>query len=164
MSSGRTHVKASVILSAGFLVGSLVQMDPTIVKCAAGSMIGVLITPDLDVDRTMVANKIIKTKLGQAPEWVWRKFWRAYATSCKHGQFMSHFPVFGTTVRLAYIYFLCILVPHALIYLALRPDWSLAYVLEWYAVRALDPMVVYGLMASDLIHYALDKLTKNVKE
>lgn len=163
MSSGKTHVKASLFLAAGFSIGALISGEPMMLRCVAGALTGVLLTPDLDVDKTYIGNKIIKKRLGYIPERMWNGFWWGYKKSFKHGQFASHFPIFSTFVRLAYVYFWVIFLPHFLIWLSLNPNWNLTFVLAWYAKIFLDSWYLYGLMSSDLIHYTLDKLTKNVE-
>lgn len=163
MSSGGTHVKASLMLAAGFSVGALISQDINLLKCVAGSLVGILVTPDADVDKSTVANQIIKKKVGWFGERLWRWFWSGYSSSFKHGQFASHFPVFGTFVRLSYIYFWVIFIPHFLIYFSLNPHWNLIFVLEWYARIFIEFYFMCGLIGSDLIHYTLDKLTKNME-
>jgi uncharacterized metal-binding protein len=125
-------------------------------------LVGILLTPDLDVDKTYIGNQIIKKKLGYIPERLWNGFWWGYKKSFKHGQFGSHFPVFSTLVRLMYVYFWTILVPHFLIYFSANPNWNLTFVLQWYAKIFVEFYFFFGLVSSDFIHYALDRLTKNV--
>ena len=115
MSSGKTHLKASLTLSAGFAIGAMVSLDPRVLTCSAGAMAGVLLTPDLDVDKAYIGDKIIEERVGWFGKGVWMWFWKPYKTSFKHGQFASHFPIFGTLVRVFYIYFMLIL-PFYLIY------------------------------------------------
>ena len=162
MSSGRTHVKASLFLAAGFGVGMIVSPNPELIKCIAGSLVGILLTPDLDVDKTYIGNKIIKEKIGYIPERMWNGFWWGYKKSFKHGQFGSHFPIFSTFVRLSYVFFWLVFVPHFLIYFSANPNWNLTKVLLWYAKILFDFYFFCGLSGSDLVHYVLDKLTKNV--
>ena len=167
MSSGTVHAKASIILASTFTVASL--YNPRILECAAGAMAGILLSPDLDLDARNISYKIIR-KRSLFGEKLWSWFWRGYRKSFKHGQFASHFPIFSTFVRLFYIYFWIILVPHVflklpfLMKLSPIPQWDLMFVLSWYAKIFLSWMFVYGLMASDVIHWALDALTVEHKK
>lgn len=123
-------------------------------------MLGVILSPDLDVDSGSIGNFVIRKRLGVFAEKIWRGFWRGYSKSFKHRGFASHFPVFSTFVRLSYIYFWVILIPHVIVKLLLDPAWSLPYVLYWYAIIFLSPMMLYGLCSSDLIHWALDSFSE----
>jgi uncharacterized metal-binding protein len=160
MSSGVVHREASLILVVGFSLGALVSQDTRLFECAAGALAGIFIGPDLDVDAGNISHKIIRKRIGWFGDRLWRVFWRPYARSFKHGQFGSHFPVFSTFVRLAYIFFWAIFVPHALIFFLFRPGWDLIYVLSWFVNILFSPMLFYGLASSDTIHYFLDKFTK----
>ena len=159
MSSGNVHIKASFLLSAGFSIGAMFY-DPRLLVCAEGALVGIFLSPDLDVDKTYIGDKLIEQKAGWIGRRIWVGFWRSYKTSFKHGRFASHFPIFGTFTRLSYIYFWLIFIPHTLIYLLLNPNWNLIYVLEWYGRLFLNFWFFYGLASSDLIHFFLDLLTK----
>lgn len=163
MSTGKTHLKASLILAAGFSIGALISRDVTLLQCVAGSLVGVLVTPDLDVDAKNISSTIIKRKAGNFVVALWDMFWYQYRKSFKHGSFGSHFPVYSTFVRLAYIYFWVIFVPHFLIWLLFDVYWSLPYVLFWYAREVVSFYFFYGICSSDIIHYFLDTLTRNTK-
>lgn len=163
MSSGRVHLKASLTLSAGFAIGAMLTVNPKLLICAGGSLAGILLTPDLDVDKTYIGDKIIEERVGWFGKRVWMWLWKPYKTSFKHGRFASHFPVFSTFTRLSYIYFWLIFLPHILIKLLFNPHWDLIYVLSWYATMLLDIYFFIGLAGSDFLHYCLDKLTKESK-
>lgn len=164
MSQGVVHRKASLILAAGFSVGALLSQNAGGLECALGAVVGIMVSPDLDVNSGNISYKIIRKKVGWFGESVWRWFWSGYSGSFKHGQFASHFPIFSTLIRLFYIYFWVILVPHTLIYFSVNPGWDLMYVLSWFAKLFLSPMFFYGLVSSDIIHWALDLLTKETKK
>ena len=156
MSSGTVHLRASLVLAAGFSVGALISQDARLLECTLGALTGIMLSPDLDVDAKNISSTIIKKKIGWLGVRIWDFFWKGYRTSFKHGQFASHFPVFGTFVRLSYAYFLTIFIPHTLIYFLFSPAWSLMYVSLWYAKLFLSPLFFYGLASSDTVHYFLD--------
>lgn len=161
MSDGRTHAIASVILSAGFGLGAAITGDATDLLYSAGSLIGVLVSPDCDVDNGFIADRIIRNRLGRIFEAAWDGLWYMYRRSLKHGGELSHFPVISTIGRIAYLYLLLVAVPHFAIYFSFHPGWDLWYVLRRYADLIVSGYkVVLGLAGSDFIHYALDVLTK----
>lgn len=160
VSAGRVHLRASLILSAAFGLGALVNLR--LLECAAGSLAGVLLSPDLDVDAGNISNTIIKQRVGWFGERAWQQFWKGYSGSFKHGRFASHFPIFSTFIRLSYVYFWIVFLPHVIFAIIFPPAWDLDYVLMWYA--RISPLFIYGLMSSDLIHYFLDILTTEHKE
>lgn len=162
MSSGKTHVKASLILASAFGVGAIITLRPEFIEHAVGALVGVVITPDLDVDKSYIGSKLIKKNLGWFAESTWNFFWMGYKKSFKHGQFASHFPVFGTFIRVAYVYFWCIFLPHLAIYITGITHWDLIYIYQWYAKIFLGNYFI-GLASSDLIHYVLDVSTKNAE-
>lgn len=164
MSDGFVHYQASLILTAGFGVAIILTQDPRIFECAIGSLVGILVSPDLDLSNGgIVGGKFIRKRVGWVGEKIWKRFWRGYSGSFKHGTWGSHSPIFSTFIRVAYVYYWTIFIPHILIYFSFFPAWSLTFVLSWYAKIFFSPMFFYGLASSDLIHIVLDKLTKESK-
>lgn len=161
MSSGVTHKKASLVLASAF--SAIALYNPMYLECALGALVGVFVTPDADVDNYTIVNQIIKEKAGWIGEKAWRFFWSGYSKSFKHGQFASHFPIFSTFVRLFYIYFFTVLPINIIIWAFKIYPIDLLNELKWWAVVFLKPLFFFGLSSSDFIHYALDKLTKNVQ-
>lgn len=163
MSAGYVHLKSSLILAASFSVAAMVYLEPKLLLCTAGSIVGTVLTPDLDVDKAFIGDKIIEKRVGWLGKRVWLLFWKQYKTSCKHGRFMSHFPIFSTFVRLSYIYFMTI-IPFYLIYSLIFPTgyFKVELINEYYYwVKVfMNAFFFYGLASSDLIHWALDVLTK----
>lgn len=141
----------------------MISSDSRLLECAVGALFGIVCSPDADVDAGNISNTIIKKKAGWFWEKLWRLFWKKYSESFKHGQFASHFPIFGTFVRISYIYFMTVLPIYGLLFLILPlTNYHLNFTKElWYWVTMfLKPMIFYGLASSDLIHYFLDILTK----
>lgn len=144
----------------------MITLDHRILICCVGSMVGTIITPDLDVDKNYIGDKIVEERVGWIGKRVWVWFWKPYKTSFKHGRFASHFPLFSSFVRLAYLYFMLILPFYAVYFLTLHSwnynTWLMQELMFWVTIF-LNPYFFYGLASSDLIHYALDKMTKNVE-
>jgi uncharacterized metal-binding protein len=165
VSDGVTHSKASLALSGGFLLYGLATWDISSVAYATGSLIGVMVQPDCDVNGGHIADKYIRNKIGWFAEKVWDGVWHFYRKNVKHGSELSHFPCVGTIGRIVYLYFLFIVIPHFIYYFVFNPQWDLWYVLDWYANWIIDNyQVVLGLMGADTIHYFLDLLTVNRKK
>lgn len=146
-----------MILASGFTLGAIVYFRPELMLCAAGALAGTIITPDLDVDKAFIGDKIIEKKVGSLAKRFWLWFWKPYKTSMKHGRYLSHFPVISTLVRLLYIHFRLILLP-GLVYWLIYPQWDIRQL-----VLTIPPTFVYGLVGSDIIHYFLDLLTTEHK-
>lgn len=164
MSSGKVHATASLVLAAGFSMGALVSQEPRILECTVGALVGIFVTPDLDLNSLgIVQGKFIRQRVGWFVERLWRWFWRDYSLSFKHGTWASHNVPLGTLYRLGYIYYRLIVLPHFLTFLLFSPAWSLIFVLSWYAKIFFSWMFLYGLISSDLIHIVLDKLSKESK-
>lgn len=134
-------------------------------RSAGGALFGIMCSPDWDVDNGNISGTIIKNRLGKAARKVWDVFLWPYATSFKHGRFASHFPAFGTLVRLFYIFFTTILPITILIKLLVLPKLDLILELAWWCKMVVfEPWFVFGLMYSDLIHFVLDILTTEHKD
>jgi uncharacterized metal-binding protein len=164
MSAGCVHQKASVALAGGFLLGSLAFGNG--IEYAIGSVVGIMLTPDLDVDRTYIGNKIIRNRIGHWAEQGWNMFWYFYKKSLKHGGPLSHFPGISTVFRLAYIFLFLLVIPYTLFEIITPGAWNTWNELGWWIeLGAKHYKVILGLMGSDLIHYALDVLTsENTKQ
>jgi len=158
MSAGCVHQKASVILAGGFLLGSLV-FGPGI-EYAAGALIGIMLTPDLDVDNGYIGNKIIRNKLGHWVEKGWDMLWHFYRRSLKHGSELSHFPVVSTLFRLAYLFFFLIVIPYVVLVIFIPDKLNIRLEFQWWINLILSHYeLILGLIGSDLIHWTLDVST-----
>ena len=161
MSDGKTHTAASLLLATGFSVAAFATNQPQLFECAVGSLVGIFISPDLDVDSGNVSGTIIRKKVGWFGERLWRWFWKDYSTSFKHGRFGSHAPIYGTAGRLFYIFFKMVL-PFTLVAKMLFFS-HLDFISEltwWGTMVVFRPTLFIGLCGSDFIHFALDVLTK----
>lgn len=158
MSAGCVHQKASVILAGGFLLGSLALGNG--IEYATGALMGIMLTPDLDVDRGYIGNSILKKRVGSWAERGWSLLWYFYRRSIKHGSELSHLPILSTIVRLAYLYLFLVVLPYTVLEMALPGAWSMGSELHWWITLILYRYkLILGLIASDTIHYALDVLT-----
>lgn len=165
MSAGTVHRKASIILAVALILQGLLMLDFGGVYRAIGSLLGIVATPDWDVDAGMIMDKTIRNKMGWFAEYLWDGFLYWYRKSLKHGSPLSHFPVVGTMGRILYSFLLIIIIPHAVVYIIFSPSWDFMFVISWYWKQIMErENITYGLMASDFIHWGLDIATTEHKE
>lgn len=158
MSAGCVHQKASVILALGFGLGSL-AFHVNGAEYAIGALVGIMLTPDLDVDNGYIGNAHLR-RIGLWADKGWDVLWYFYRRSLKHGRELSHFPVISTMFRLAYLFLLFLVVPYCVFAVALPGAWNVWSELAWWlALGAKHYKLILGLMGSDLIHWGLDVLT-----
>lgn len=150
MPSGRTHAITTVLLAGGvgFMAHSMGQPTATITALAGGSLAGLLLTPDLDVNTGSISNKFARKTFGCFFGFVWAFYWQPYSRLIPHRSWLSHLPVISTAIRLAYL---------ALPYLA----W------QWWNTRQVGFMLpswfymaFFGLCLADLVHWGSDQITK----
>ncbi len=144
----RSIVALAVVLPVATLAGGLLPAGRAL-ALSAGCLAGLLISPDLDIDRGNISYKIIRRSMGCLPGILWKLFWLPYARLIPHRSWMSHGLVIGTLLRLAYL--LC--VPAVL--------WGMtSMVLPLPALSAPHwtwlPFAILGLIAADALHSILD--------
>lgn len=165
MSDGNTHLEASLFLAVAFSAGAIVYREVGLLECAGGALVGIFVSPDLDLSNEgIVQGRFIKRKFGKFALNLWKRFWRGYSSSTKHGMWLSHSPIFSTFVRVSYIYYFLILIPHIVVFLLFSPNWNLMFILEFYIRIFFSSMFFFGLASSDLIHICLDFMTKEKKK
>jgi len=148
MPTGRTHAAITVLAAGGLYYLSTqagYNRDVTI-ALAGGCMAGVLITPDLDVNQPVRSHYVVKRKLGSLAAAVWWLAWYPYGRAINHRSWISHAPVIGTALRLAYMGLIAWLV------LVVTPGNQLELVIDtnlfvWFAL---------GLTVSDVLHWLAD--------
>ena len=152
-----------MILASGFLLGSLAFGSG--IEYAAGALVGIMLTPDLDVDGGYIGNTIIRNKFGRWVEKGWDVFWYPYRKSLKHGSPLSHFPVVSSVLRLAYLFLFLLVIPYFILGFILPSAWNMGMEIHWWvALIARHYKIVLGLIGSDIIHWTLDVLTTEHKK
>jgi uncharacterized metal-binding protein len=111
--------------------------------CSIGALAGIILTPDLDVDRGSRSNHYVRKFAGVVVETLWRLYWKPYALLVKHRSIWSHGPILSTAIRLAYLAVL----PAILWWWAGLPVPRLETWMLW---------VILGLVAADSVHALLD--------
>lgn len=149
MPNGRVHSAATVILalSAGYLLHHNGSTLPHTLAFSAGTLAGLVLTPDLDVNEGCVSDEIVRRSTGRVGGSLWYLFWLPYSRLIPHRSPLSHLPGLGTVLRLAYVFAIPIL-----IYSLARGALSLPALPAWGIWAA------GGLALADGVHYLLDKI------
>lgn len=138
MPNGKTHAILTIITSSTLFSATNYFEFPlqTSLFLAIGSLIGLILTPDLDQ--------------AESHRGLWKRIWWIYGRMFSHRSFLSHFPVISTIIRLLYIFS----IPAFII-------WWYVNIPESYLHLIL--IIIIGLIASDTIHYIADILTSEIK-
>lgn len=150
MSTGAEHAKASV--TAAIALVPIIGLPfglPAAVCAAGGSLLGIALSPDLDQETlNSFEHKLVKYTLGLG--FLWVMIWYPYSRFLPHRSWLSHVPIIGTCLRLAYLgtvatlgLFAFRVWPSAVV--TIPPE--LASGLTW---------MVLGLLVSDSIHWVMD--------
>ncbi len=104
MPSGRVHAVLTgigAVLAAGtaWAVGGTTQQ---VVEVGLGTLAGLALTPDLDVDGGCFAFYAVRWAFGRPASWLWRVIWWPYARWVPHRSAWSH-SLYATFFRLAYL-------------------------------------------------------------
>jgi uncharacterized metal-binding protein len=147
MPDGKTHAAITTIAAAGLYgAGTLLGLpDGVPLALAGGCMVGLLITPDLDVNDRIYAHHLLRREAGRLPALAWKTFWLPYSRLVPHRHWLSHAPFIGTSLRLGYL----VLLAWLLLALFGHP-WP------WQELPAWAPWAVWGLVVSDALHWAAD--------
>lgn len=154
MPSGRVHACLTVLAAGGILTaGSLVDLPtPTVIAMTSGCLAGLLITPDLDVDVPVNSHTVVRRHAGLLPWLAWRLLWLPYAKTIPHRHWLSHAPVIGTLIRVAYM--------SAVIWLILT---LLGIPFPWHSPPGWTGWALSGLMIADAVHWAADLWYSSVR-
>lgn len=169
MATGKIHGTATIGSSVGVLSGFLLSSVYTteqIFIVFVGTLLGLIIGPDLDVDEGWRGDYLLRAL---HIEWVYDLFWEAYRHAIKHRSPLSHFPVLGTLIRILYLFIpLQVLVikdqptPHLKLFLHAFPAqlvsivfWFLAWYF-WFYIPYVAPPLITGIIISDTLHWIYD--------
>lgn len=120
------------------LPGDLLPMLAGI-AAGCGSILGVFLSPDLDVNHKTISERILLETVGILG-WLFFVYWWPYAKLVRHRSWLSHAPLFGTALRLLYA-----LGP--LLYFEEYRDLLFTEFVGW---------MVVGLAVSDIAHWVMD--------
>ena len=151
MPSGRIHSASSMVVAISGATTMLLlnRGIEGIAGVGTGALIGILLSPDADVNGGSIADYYIRRYTGNIVEVIWDSAWLLYRKVCRHRGFMSHFPVISTIIRITYLSAFYFLIATPLKWLSgiVKIDWALFL---WWAF--------IGLVLADTAHYSLDKL------
>ncbi len=165
MPSGTTHATISVAATPFVFYTALEATSSVpLALCAAVGcgVVGILLTPDLDQEtRGWAENKLLRNRnivvafIGG----IHYAIWYPYGKLIPHRHFLSHLPVVGTALRLAYLATV-ILFFYWIAVAGLQWDMPLPSFdsVKWYVGA-----VVYGLAVSDTLHWAADVIVSGLK-
>ena len=166
MADGRTHALGTqllaVILAASEATYGKINgyaLEPTLIYSAVlagGTMLGLILTPDLDVNAGSISEQEIR-EYSPFGENLWWIYWYPYRMILPHRSPFSHGPIIGTIGRLLYISI---------------PYWiaiGVAYFVSgmWFNVLTQNGIwlitlphfrvAVLGLAGADLLHFFMDR-------
>ncbi len=122
-----------------------------VVALSVGCLAGLLLSPDLDIDKGNISYRIIRRSMGCLPGLLWKLFWMPYARFIPHRSWMSHGPIVGTLLRLIYLFGAPALLWGLVSFVTPMPVFA-APQLPWL------PYMVLGLMAADTLHTVMDAI------
>lgn len=150
MPSGKVHTALTLATASGILAPyAIVQFNMNPWMYGAGAVVGIFISPDLDVDKGNIADTIIR-KVFSPAQWIWRAFWQPYAWSIPHRHSISHFPLLGTVLRIGYIF----LIVNIVVWIVNLFFDTLSFVWIW------NWDFFLGLAHVDVIHWLADNTIK----
>lgn len=158
MPDGRIHASMSTAAAAGlYWLGAQAGLpEMTIQAIAGGCILGIMITPDLDVDRPVRSHYVVLRRFGPAIAAMWRMIWLPYGLAIRHRSWVSHMPLIGTLIRAAYL----VCIGSLLLWAAGRFG---GVSLPTQGMLLLIPWALIGLAVSDGLHWAADILFTGFK-
>ena len=91
MPSGNTHTTCTLILATALGLAAHYNGLPAL-PIAGGALIGVILTPDLDVDNGSVSQRAVRRSAGCLVGALWAAIWRPYSMMFPHRSIWSHLP------------------------------------------------------------------------
>jgi uncharacterized metal-binding protein len=149
MPSGKVHTTSTILLAAaaGSFMAYSGKPASQVVALSGGVLAGLILTPDLDMDQGSISMDLVRRSAGRFISALWYIFWQPYSRLIPHRSPLSHLPILGTALRLAYLAILPFLG-----WWFLGRAWPLPSIPAWLIWS------VVGLALADLSHYILDQL------
>lgn len=155
MPGGRVHAAITIATASGVIAPyAIVNLDGNPYWYIAGCVVGLLVTPDLDIDKGNISDSFLR-KVFPPIQWVWRTIWFPYAKLLPHRSPLSHFPILGTLLRIGYI-FLIVNVLHFIFHLMTGNIVSIVWIWNW--------SFVFGLCHVDTCHFLADISIKSKEQ
>jgi uncharacterized metal-binding protein len=150
MADGITHGRITVAVTAITLpVVFITTFSPLqAMLFGAGCLLGLVVEPDLDVNRITESERRLLRTFGPVA-YIWIGLWLPYAIALPHRSPLSHMPILGTLLRLAYALGWLWLLCNAL------GMWNWLFVAVQANLEALEWLVL-GLCIVDMGHWIAD--------
>lgn len=164
MPDGSSHAAASILIAGVpwpiWMANNIRPILPAITLEAAmgisfGCLAGILISPDLDLEDLTLSKSIMYRSNGLVGV-IWAALWWPYSQLVKHRSILSHGPIIGTLLRLAYLVGTTLLVWTLLAGLFNWPQPNVHTMIWW--IEYPGRWCVIGLALSDAAHWAMDNL------
>ena len=160
MPGGRVHNALTLATLSGVLAPYLiVQFNANPWLYASGVAVGLLVSPDLDLNNGNVSDSMIR-KVFPPAQTVWRLAWSPYSKLVPHRHPISHFPFLGTVLRIGYLLGV-VNVFSVVTYLVMKwfgLDDSVSVIFFW------NWSFVFGLCHADIVHWAVDHTIRSKDE
>lgn len=168
MPDGHVHDAGVTAVAVTLSTVTALQLAGTItswhdlVPMVGGSLIGWVMSPDLDIDKGFIAFHQVESAIPMAG-WVvshfFRLYWLPYSLAIPHRGLLSHAPVLSTLIRILYllpvtsiIIYILQLYAYEWLHFSLW-DYALANSGELWHLSAL---ALIGLILADTCHFLLD--------
>lgn len=153
MPSGQTHAAISAAAGLGLYYALGGGQHPEAIAACGGCLLGIIVTPDLDVDQPIRAHYVVGRRFGAPGFAAWRLLWLPYGLAIGHRSWVSHMPIISTLIRLGYLALV-----GWLLLAAVRMFGPFVGVLPpaLHAPPSWGPWAVAGLALSDLLHWGAD--------
>jgi uncharacterized metal-binding protein len=158
MPGGKVHNAITLSATSGVLAPYLiVQFSGNPYWYVAGTLIGLMVTPDLDIDNGNISDTILR-KVFPPAQWIWRILWTPYAKLISHRSPISHFPFVGTLFRIGYIFLLLNLFRWLFFLFGNIFSDTVSFIWFW------NWSLVLGLCHVDTLHYFADITIKSKEQ
>ena len=149
MPSGRVHSAATVVLavSGAWITYPSGAPAAQVVALTSGILTGLVLTPDLDVDQGSYSAHVVRRAFGRRAAQLWILFWLPYSLLIPHRSHISHMPILGTLLRLAYV-----------AAIPLLAYWLAGMPFDLPPLPAAWPWAAAGLALADIAHFLLDSI------
>jgi uncharacterized metal-binding protein len=153
MPSGKIHSALTMATISGVIAPYLVvNLGGNEYTYVAGCVVGLMVSPDMDVDGGNISDQYIR-KVSRPAQWLWRLFWTPYALLVPHRHFVSHFPIVGTLLRVGYV-FMLINIINFIAWIGFQLFDTVSFLWLW------DWSFFFGLCHVDAVHWAVDNTIK----
>jgi uncharacterized metal-binding protein len=155
VADGKVHLIGNLVLGAA-LTGTTLALAPTYAPYVfVGSVIGTIITPDLDIDHKTETEHILNQIPGIG--WLFGQAWYGYATLFRH-RGLSHNLFLGTPGRI--LWSLLIIVVSMIflygIFSLAGLDYNPLAAIKYTVSLLLNPVLIASWWSMDIMHYILD--------